>query len=77
MNFKDDFWWTTQIATDKQVAGKRSFQASESRTKDRQELTGISIEQVAQNPRKYLYPLWNRMSSGSYFPKACTPSTDT
>ena len=30
---------------------------------------GISIEQVAQNPRKYLYPLWNRMSSGSYFPK--------
>lgn len=31
---------------------------------------GTSIEQVAQNPRKYLYPLWNRMSSGSYFPKA-------
>jgi len=33
-------------------------------------IDGISIEQVAQNPRKYLYPLWNRMSSGSYFPKA-------
>src|SRR5690554_483398 len=29
-----------------------------------------SIEQIAQNPRKYLYPLWNKMSSGSYFPKA-------
>ena len=32
-------------------------------------IDGISIEQVTQNPRKYLYPLWNRMSSGSYFPK--------
>lgn len=31
---------------------------------------GISIEEVNANPRKYLYPLWNRMSSGSYFPKA-------
>ena len=30
----------------------------------------ISIEQVDKNQRKYLYPLWNRMSSGSYFPKA-------
>lgn len=30
----------------------------------------ISIEQVNNNKRKYLYPLWNRMSSGSYFPKA-------
>lgn len=30
---------------------------------------GITIEEVAQNARKYLYPLWNRMSSGSYFPK--------
>lgn len=30
---------------------------------------GFTIEQVAANPRKYLYPLWNRMSSGSYFPK--------
>jgi group II intron reverse transcriptase/maturase len=30
----------------------------------------ISIEQVDKNKRKYLYPLWNRMSSGSYFPKA-------
>lgn len=30
----------------------------------------ISIEQVDNNKRKYLYPLWNRMASGSYFPKA-------
>lgn len=30
----------------------------------------ISIEQVDSNKRKYLYPLWNRMASGSYFPKA-------
>src|SRR5215469_17373044 len=30
---------------------------------------GISIEQVESNIRKYLYPLWNRMASGSYFPK--------
>lgn len=31
---------------------------------------GITIEAVAKNPRKYLYPIWNRMSSGSYQPKA-------
>ena len=31
---------------------------------------GVTIEQVKANPRKYLYPLWNRMASGSYFPKA-------
>lgn len=30
---------------------------------------GITIEEVVQKPRKYLYPLWNRMASGSYFPK--------
>jgi retron-type reverse transcriptase len=30
---------------------------------------GVTIEQVAAHPRKYLYSLWNRMSSGSYFPK--------
>jgi len=30
---------------------------------------GITIDQVESNVRKYLYPLWNRMSSGSYFPK--------
>jgi len=30
---------------------------------------GVTVEQVASNPRKYLYPLWNRMASGSYFPQ--------
>jgi RNA-directed DNA polymerase len=30
----------------------------------------VSIDQVSANLRKYLYPLWNRMASGSYFPKA-------
>lgn len=30
----------------------------------------ISIEMIEANPRKYLYPLWNRLSSGSYFPPA-------
>lgn len=28
-----------------------------------------TIAQVEANKRKYLYPLWNRMASGSYFPK--------
>lgn len=31
---------------------------------------GITIEEVTKNPRKYLYPLWNRMASGSYYPQA-------
>ena len=31
---------------------------------------GITIEEVAKKPRKYLYPIWNRMASGSYQPKA-------
>lgn len=30
----------------------------------------LTVEQVSANLRKYLYPLWNRMASGSYFPKA-------
>lgn len=30
----------------------------------------VSIEMIEANPRKYLYPLWNRLSSGSYFPPA-------
>ena len=28
----------------------------------------VTIEMIERNPRKYLYPLWNRLSSGSYFP---------
>ena len=31
---------------------------------------GITIEQVTANPKKYLYPVWNRLASGSYFPPA-------
>jgi RNA-directed DNA polymerase len=30
---------------------------------------GVPFEMVNANPRKYLYPLWRRMASGSYFPK--------
>lgn len=41
---------------------------------------GITIETVEGNPRKYLYPVWLRMASGSYFPKpvrqAMIPKTD-
>jgi len=33
-------------------------------------IDNISIEEVSSNLRKYLYPLWNRLRSGSYFPKA-------
>ena len=28
----------------------------------------VSMDAIASNPRKYLYPLWNRLASGSYFP---------
>ncbi len=30
----------------------------------------VSIAMIENNPRKYLYPLWNRLSSGSYYPPA-------
>lgn len=33
-------------------------------------IDAISVEEVNAHKRKYLYPLWNRMASGSYFPKA-------
>jgi group II intron reverse transcriptase/maturase len=33
-------------------------------------IDGITIETVASNPKKYLYPVWNRLSSGSYYPQA-------
>ncbi len=29
----------------------------------------LSIEEVSAQPRKYLYPIWNRLASGSYFPQ--------
>jgi len=28
----------------------------------------ISISEVSQRPMKYLYPVWNRLASGSYYP---------
>ena len=28
----------------------------------------VGMDEIASNPRKYLYPLWNRLASGSYFP---------
>jgi len=28
----------------------------------------VSIEMIEANPLKYLYPLWNRLSNGSYYP---------
>jgi len=31
---------------------------------------GVTIEAVDHNPRKYLYPVWNRLTSGSYHPPA-------
>jgi RNA-directed DNA polymerase len=31
---------------------------------------GITIDDIAAHPRKHLYPVWNRLSSGSYFPPA-------
>lgn len=31
-------------------------------------LDQVTIEMIEQNPRKYLYPVWNRLASGSYFP---------
>ena len=31
---------------------------------------GITIGTVASKPRKYLYPVWNRLASGSYYPHA-------
>lgn len=31
---------------------------------------GETIEKVKSNPKKYLYPIWNRLASGSYHPPA-------
>ncbi|MFK7946550.1 MAG: group II intron reverse transcriptase/maturase [Saprospiraceae bacterium] len=33
-------------------------------------IDGISIEEISENPKKHLYPVWNRLASGSYFPPA-------
>lgn len=31
---------------------------------------GITIDDIAAKPRKHLYPVWNRLASGSYYPPA-------
>lgn len=31
---------------------------------------GVSIKDVTSRPGKYLYPVWNRLASGSYYPQA-------
>ena len=33
-------------------------------------IDNVTIEMMEKNPRKYLYPVWNRMASGSYIPPA-------
>lgn len=33
-------------------------------------IDNVTIEMIEKNPRKCLYPVWNRMFSGSYFPPA-------
>lgn len=30
----------------------------------------LSISAISSQPRKYLYPVWNRLASGSYYPQA-------
>lgn len=37
-------------------------------------LDKITTAQLEANKRRYLYPLWNRMASGSSFPKAVRQS---
>ena len=32
-------------------------------------LDGVTIKMVEADPRRYLYPVWSRMASGSYYPK--------
>ncbi len=33
-------------------------------------IDGISIDEISKSPEKYLYPVWNRLASGSYYPSA-------
>lgn len=35
----------------------------------------VSISMIEADPRKYLYPLWNRLASGSYLPSAVREAT--
>ncbi len=40
-------------------------------------IDNVSIAMIEKNPRKYLYPLWNRLASGSYFPPPVREVEDT
>ena len=33
-------------------------------------IDGLTIDDVSSRPGKYLYPVWNRLASGSYYPQA-------
>ncbi len=43
-------------------------------------MDGISIKEISASPEKHLYPIWNRLASGSCFPQAVKrveiPKTD-
>ncbi len=59
------------LETKTQPISKEQVWASWKRIKKGSEGVGVddvSIAMIEKNPRKYLYPLWNRLSSGSYFP---------
>ncbi|MFH0735275.1 MAG: group II intron reverse transcriptase/maturase [bacterium] len=62
-----------ELKTKTQPISKEQVLASWKRIKQGGKGMGIdqvSIHMIETNPRKYLYPLWNRLSSGSYFPPA-------
>jgi group II intron reverse transcriptase/maturase len=62
-----------ELKTKTQPIGKEQVWSAWKRIRKGGEGMGIdhvSIEMIDQNPRKYLYPLWNRLASGSYFPPA-------
>ena len=59
------------LETKTQPISKEQVWASWKRIKKGGEGVGVdnvSIAMIEKNPRKYLYPLWNRLTSGSYFP---------
>ena len=61
------------LETKTQPISKEQVWASWKRIKKGGEGVGVdnvSIAMIEKNPRKYLYPVWNRMYSGSYFPPA-------
>ena len=56
-----------QYSIDKWVV-YRAFQ-SVKRSKGSAGIDGVSLAEYEENLKDNLYKLWNRMSSGSYFPK--------